>query len=84
MVVVAGEHQLEAPRQHVHLAQQPEGLTAQRNQVRGAHLGAALGVLHPLDSLALARDRPEAALHVDLSPAGEAQLTGANEHQQRQ
>ncbi|MNF11359.1 hypothetical protein D3C80_2125670 [compost metagenome] len=52
--------------------------------MRCAHLGATLGVLHALDGIALARDRPETALHVDLPPAGEAQFTGAEEHQQGQ
>ncbi len=49
-----------------------------------AHLGAAVGMLHPFDRFAFGWDRPEASVEVDLVPTSEAQFAGADENQQGQ
>ncbi|MNH26156.1 hypothetical protein D3C79_861890 [compost metagenome] len=84
MIVVTRKHQIETTSEVTNSLQHLYSLSAERYQVWSAHLGATMGVLHTLNSHPFARDFPHQPPHVYLSPASEAELAGADEHQQGQ
>ncbi|MNZ85250.1 hypothetical protein D3C78_1040310 [compost metagenome] len=84
VIVVTRKHQIETTSEVTDFLQHLYSLSAERYQVWSAHLGATMGVLHTLNSHPFARDFPHQPPHVYLSPASEAELAGADEHQHGQ